>query len=194
MVRAAGATTRGDLPFEVPDDLPDLIVPSTEKAAAESAGGPHWLLWGSGCLLLLVALGLQLAWLERDQLARHPAGQSFLQGLCRVTGCRAPAVADVKRIRIRSREVRAGSSVPETLLADVVFVNESAQPQPLPLLQLRLYTGDNVLAAARTFRPEEYLPAGRDATSLLDPGSPVRVHLQLVDPGDTVTGFQFEFL
>ena len=76
----------------------------------------------------------------------------------------------------------------------LIIANDAAFSQPFPLLQVELFTGDARLLAQRRFMPREYLPINDPPDSLMTPGQTAELQLDLVDPGQSVTGYRFEFL
>jgi predicted Zn finger-like uncharacterized protein len=202
---AQGPTRRGpdetdgpDLPFHVPEGLPDIEPTEAEESPLEETGKPEghsgWaaLGWGLGAVLLLVlALG-QLLWWEREALAQHPQGRKLVEPMCEALGCRVAPRRAPERIRVLSRDVSPHPAERDALLVMLVMANEAPFPQPYPVLQLTLYDEKERPFGQRRFIPPEYL---RDAEPpLMQPDHAVYVRLELVDPGEQVTGFQFEFL
>ena len=72
--------------------------------------------------------------------------------------------------------------------------NNRTIPSRREVIRLGLYSTNNKLVAQRLFNPDEYLADGGGSEhSLLRPGQQVQVDMALEDPGDTVTGFRFDF-
>ncbi|MGD2081613.1 MAG: DUF3426 domain-containing protein [Chromatiales bacterium] len=184
----------------MPDDLPEIepseaaehgldAVPAQEPGPRSALSALGWGL-GAFCLLVL-ALG-QLLWWERDALAQHPQGRKLVEPMCEALGCRVPPRRAPDRIRVLSRDVSPHPAERDALLVMLVIANEAPFPQPYPVLQLTLYDKRERAFGQRRFTPQEYL--GDPDPQPMQPDHAVYVRLELVDPGEQVTGFQFEFL
>jgi len=150
-------------------------------------------LWALGALLLLVAALGQMAWWGRDYLVKLPEGRHLLEPFCAHLGCELPPQRDPEQLRIETRAVSAHPELEGILRIRMTFVNRAEFVQPYPLLQVTFFRDEVQPAVQRTFRPEEYLKQPADARALLLPGQMVYVELDVEDPGEEVSGFQFEF-
>jgi len=156
---------------------------------------PKRLPWILGSLLLLIVLGVQLAWQWRENLVQYDTGRQLLSGLCRIAGCAVPILRATNKIIIQGRNLTSHPDRPAALLLQLRMVNTATFEQPFPQLQLTLYNDKGRLIARRTFKPEDYLPVElrNDPLPLMPKGDPVLVEMELQDPGKEVTGFTFDF-
>ncbi len=184
-----------ELPFAVPDDLEPLQASAQDALGVEDTlyqkKSRRGLFYGLAAVVLMAALGLQLAWQQREQiLAQFPQ----LEVICGVVACR-PAVAHApERFRILQREIKPTANLPGSLTLSAVIRNEAELPQPLPDLQLSLTDNNGGLLIRRRLSPSEYLfPAPADG-KLVDPGEVITIALDFEDPGHLATGFQIDFL
>ncbi|MES9905884.1 MAG: DUF3426 domain-containing protein [Sedimenticola sp.] len=188
------------LPFEIPDDLPEIDPVSEEAVSVESAYAEqqtshrNTLGWSlSISLLLLLALG-QLGWFGREHLMRYPEGRQLLETACQHLGCPLPTQKAIDEIAIADRSISIHPDIDNALLVQVSFSNRASHPQPYPALQLSFYGGDEQLAAQRVFLPGEYLQRPADRKGAFPPGTAVQIQLELEDPGKENTGFKIDFL
>ncbi|MEW8390276.1 MAG: DUF3426 domain-containing protein [Candidatus Thiodiazotropha sp.] len=151
----------------------------------------YWIL---GALLLLIPLAGQVAWYSRDRLVSHELGRQILQGLCAVAGCEVPIRRDTEQIIISERALTAHPEKEDVLSLKLEMVNAAAFQQPFPRLQLSLYNDLGKLIARRTFLPHEYKSDPDRNQRMMPKLKAVQVELELLDPGDEVTGFKFDFL
>lgn len=179
------------MPFDIPPGLPDLEPASLDETEESASGHARWA-WPLGSLLLVLALFLQLAWFEREQLIYHPLGRSLLQGMCRLADCRLPPRRDLERLEILGRDIYTQPGSPPQLQLRLVFANLAEYPQPYPRIQLSLFSATGTLEAQRVFLPTEYLPA--TPRGLMLPREQVQIELLLQEPAVEVSGFQFAFL
>ncbi|MET0070998.1 MAG: DUF3426 domain-containing protein [Candidatus Thiodiazotropha sp.] len=151
----------------------------------------YWIL---GALLLLIPLAGQVAWYSRDRLVSHELGRHILQGLCAVAGCEVPIRRDTEQIIISERALTAHPEKEDVLSLKLEMVNAAAFQQPFPRLQLSLYNDLGKLIARRTFLPHEYKSDPDRNRQMMPKLKAVQVELELLDPGNEVTGFKFDFL
>ncbi len=188
------------LPFDLPDDLPELEPTEAAHGPLEESLGIRpqrprpVLLWSLLILLLLVTGVGQLLWFERERLMDYPQGHRLLAVACEIAGCRLPVIRAPERIRVISRSVTLHPSRQHALQLQLAFSNRAPADQPYPQILLSLFSDNEELVARRTFRPGEYLGLEQPPGGLLKSGQTVQVEIDLVDPGKDVTGFEFDFL
>ena len=75
-----------------------------------------------------------------------------------------------------------------------VIVNQAAFAQRFPVLQISFtnLVGDVIMA--RRFSPAEYLNTGSENIDDMQPGLPIQITLEVVDPGPTATAYEFSFI
>jgi len=193
---AEAAQTHDDLPFEVPENLPDIAAAKgvVDGLSVESRPpSPQRLAWNLGVVALTGLLILQVAWINRESLASYPEGRYLLERFCSLAPCTTPTRKAPDQIRILNREVSAPADAGNARQVRLVIANDAPFPQPYPLLQIELFTGDAKLLAQRRFTPREYLPSDAQSDSLMAPGQTTQLQLDLVDPGHSVTGYRFDF-
>lgn len=183
-------------PFPIPPNLPEL--PPTEADAlsledslsVQAHSGKRLVGWSLLILLLLLVAVGQLAWFGRDHLLRYPAGRELLEATCDLLPCQLPARREPEKIQVISRAMTSHPSRDNALLVTLTLRNNGDFPQVWPQLELSLLDRTGSLVARRSFGPTEYR---HGSTQLLQPGIPHTLRLELVDPGDRVAGFQFDF-
>lgn len=189
-------TTESDLPFAIPDNLPELL-PSEEEAlsAEEVLAAPEpsrkGLFTGSLLILILLTLaGGQLTWLGRDHLLQFPAGRQLLEQACGYIGCQLPPQRDPTNIAVVSRTISSHPRQENALMVMLTMRNQATFEQPYPLLELSFLDSSGHLIARRSFTPQEYRSSD---SGLIQPGIPESISLELQDPGNEVVGFKFDF-
>ncbi|MES9968926.1 MAG: DUF3426 domain-containing protein [Candidatus Thiodiazotropha sp.] len=150
--------------------------------------------WLVGSLLLLLPLSGQITWHLRDNLINHDVGRQLLQGLCSLTGCKVPLRRDTEQIIISERTLTAHPEKDEILSLKLEMVNAAAFEQPFPKLQLSLFNDMGKILARRTFHPDQYKGEQYQSITMMPKLKAVQVELELLDPGNDVTGFKFDFL
>ncbi|MES9993447.1 MAG: DUF3426 domain-containing protein [Candidatus Thiodiazotropha sp.] len=150
--------------------------------------------WMLGSLLLLLPLGGQITWYARDSLVNHELGRDLLQGLCSIARCQVPIRRNTEQIVISERALTTHPEKQDVLSLKLEMVNAAAFQQPFPRLQLSLYNDMGKLIARRTFLPHEYRSEPDNEYQMMPKLKAVQVELELLDPGNEVTGFKFDFL
>ena len=150
--------------------------------------------WGIGSLLLLSVLALQLAWQNREQLVQYDFGQKLLFQMCQIAGCTPPQHRDTQQIIIEQRDLRTNPDKPGSLILQLQMINHAGFAQPYPRLRIKLFNDEEKVIAERIFEPSEYLSESRTSSHQMPSEIPIAVQMEIVDPGQDVTGFKFEFL
>jgi len=149
---------------------------------------------GAGIGFLLLLLGLQWVYFNRDVLAADERWRPTLERGCRLVHCDLPLRVDLSHIDIINRDVRNHPTMEDVLLVNVAFESRAAFIQPYPVLEVSFTDQSGNSVAMRRFRPSEYLDSGVDLEGGMASDSPVQVVLEVIDPGDEVVSFQFAFL
>jgi predicted Zn finger-like uncharacterized protein len=155
---------------------------------------PRKALYGSIVLLMLVLLTAGYLYYERDRLTGYPIVAAWLTTACEYLGCVVEPRRDVTRIEIIDRNVFTHPDRPDALVITLTLVNKAPFPQPYPLVQVSFTNLQGTVVATRRFKPDEYLLSTPDAAALMATGAPVRVSVEIPDPGVDATAFEFAFL
>jgi hypothetical protein len=193
--RDAGA--RQDRTAASSDDMPAVLREALAEAERTPPGGVVTAAALALSALLLIVLLAQLAFYNRSNLIqRYPALTPFAQQVCAQFGCDIELPRDVSRVVVVSRDVRSHPSVSGALLITATINNEAAFAQPCPEVELSLFDLTGTLVAQRRFSPEEYLDdAPQPGTvSMMQPNKPVRLRLEVRDPGQHAINYEFTFL
>lgn len=198
---AAGFDPSLDLGVAAPaDGAPPRVSPfgallgRLKGGEGPAGGGRATLGWAAGSLLLILLLGVQWIYHQRDALAEEPAMRPWLERLCAVTGCRLPAHRDLAQLSLEEREVRSHPTAQGALLMEGVILNQAPFAQPFPLLEVRLSDLTGRPVALRRFQPREYLSHPGAAVRDLPAGGSAAITLEVVDPGKEAVSFEFDFL
>ena len=151
---------------------------------------------GSGVVvgLMVLLLGLQWAYFNRDRLAAENGWRSKMERFCEVIHCELPMRVDLARIGIVERDVRKHPVAEGALLINVAFENQAEFIQPYPLFEVSFTDKAGSPVAMRRFSTAEYLGEGVDTELGMPTQSPVQVVLEVLDPGPEAVSFQFGFL
>ncbi|SAI33505.1 membrane protein [Bordetella trematum] len=167
------------------------------------ASGRRWRLWAWACVLALLALGLQLAYVYRDVLATSaPPLRPALEAACRALGCEVGYPRRIERINITSSSLRALPGVLAEAAADgaqgrsrmalhVVMRNRYDKPQPWPALILELTDISDTVVARKVLLPQDYLKPAQ-AGQPFGAGEEVSLVVPVDVHGIAVNGYQLD--
>ena len=136
---------------------------------------------------------MQTIYYLRYQLVQDARFQQQVITLCRVLPCDAGLFASTRQIKLLERNVFTHPSSDNALMISVAFVNQASFSQRLPDMLVSLFDIQGKLIANRVFTPTEYLRDNNNQTTM-NPQSPVRFLLEVVDPGTDALTYEFEFL
>lgn len=148
--------------------------------------------WFAVNSLLLLALFAQLLFVQREAFAQDPSMRPLILEMCAYVGCSVAPRRAVGQIELVRRNVYAHPNVGNALIIDARFVNNAPFSQPYPTLTVSLGDLRGAPMIRRNFEPREYRP-GLDPNARMAPGSPVRVTLEVRDPGREARTFELDF-
>ena len=151
------------------------------------------LFWSIGILILALLAVAQTAWFNREILLKYDEGRELVESYCEIAGCIIPPRRALEKLKIVDRVVASHPEVDNILRIHLTFENQAPFHQPFPILQVSLFTRDGELEAQRRFSPDEYTGVPTSPDEIMQPGQPVEIELDVVDPGPHVTGFEFAF-
>jgi predicted Zn finger-like uncharacterized protein len=205
--QAASDQERGEADRYAPLDLPEPQASgwdiTTETDAADRRHAESWQqrtvsmsYIGSGLVvgLLVLLLGAQWVYFNREALAAHNAWRPSLERFCEVLMCELPMRVELAEFGIVERDVRKHPGVEEALLINVAFENRAAFNQPYPLFEVSFTDSSGTPVAMRRFTPAEYLGESVDSAAGMSPHTTAQVVLEVIDPGEQAVSFQFGFL
>ncbi|MBT4836060.1 MAG: DUF3426 domain-containing protein [Methylococcales bacterium] len=151
-------------------------------------------IWLVGSLVLVFMMMIQVLFILKDELAQKKQWRPLVLQLCDVLQCEVPIQKNIKAIVITQRDIRQNPEHEKSLLINITIKNTADFSQPFPKILMKISKTDSSLMAQRIFLPHEYLGQLSGKYQNMKPNIPIHVVLELVDPGNEATGFQFEFL
>ena len=184
-----------DLPFQVPEDLSPLQ--ASPDAALDVADTLYerrsyrGLIYGWLVVLLLIALGLQLAWQFRDRLlAEYPQ----LGFVCEHLPCEPHIIDQPENLLVLNRSIKATENAPGALTLKATVLNDASASQRLPDIQLSLFDNNGTVLIRRRLIPREYSFPPPSPDRLVKPGEVFTISVDFKDPGEQATGFRIDFM
>ena len=167
-----------------------------EAGLRNAAIGTHRmrrLIWNSGAVLLILALGLQFIYVIRDELAQSSSYRPWIETYCRIIGCNIPLRRELQSIELLQREISQDPDQDNVLRVRAMFVNQAAFKQAYPIVQVTLSNTSNQIIAMRQLHPEEYL-LDQPVKQGMIPGRQVILELRFFKPEQPVSTYEFDFL
>ncbi len=151
------------------------------------------LFWGFFLLFFSVALIVQYAWFNKQDLSLHPSLRPGFEWLCKQFECNIPPLINIDAIKGTELVVRSHPDVDEALLVDLVIINTADYSQPYPRLQLSFTDINGMPVAKRQFRASEYLGGELAGSTKMPSGQPIRLGLEIIDPGQDAVSYDLSF-
>ena len=154
-------------------------------------------LWGYGCLLGLIALGLQLLYAYRVDIANSvPALRPALEAACRSMGCTVGYARRLERIAISASSLQPppGAAAIDDgrsrLVLNLMLRNRYDKPQHWPALVLDL-TDLSDTVVRKVLRPEDYLTP-EQLRGPFGPAGELKISVPIEVAGVQVNGYQLD--
>ncbi len=139
--------------------------------------------------LAIFFLGQISYWQNVDVLPR-----TWINSFCKPFACGDHNKRDLTAIKILNRNVYTHPNAKNALMITASIVNQSQSAQLYPWLQISLLNTQGQIVAIRRFSPKDYLVNKSLADTLMSPNQPVGARLEVLDPGNIVIAYEFEFL
>lgn len=159
----------------------------------ETGGGGRIILMSLLALLLTAGLFAQFVWYNLNELSQNITLRPWLERTCNLVNCSLPPLIDIRAISSDNLLVRSHTEIANALTVNLVFRNNASFAQPFPALTLRFTDVNNSVVAERLFTPEEYLPTDLSGMTMMPPGAPVQITLDVLDPGSTAINYEVSF-
>jgi len=173
------------------------ILEELDEDKAKSSGTIAKVAWITIIVALLLVLLGQFAYLKRNDLAMYPEVKPVIEGLCgqlnQFYPCEITAARDVSAIELLERNVVSHPNAKNALLITSVIENNAKFDQPYPNLVLTFSDINQKIIARRKFKPDEYLSKEVDQEEGMKKGVPIKLMLEIVDPGEEAVNFEFNF-
>lgn len=155
-------------------------------------------IWGAACLLGLIALGLQLVYVYRTDIANSaPALRPVLETVCQPLGCTVGYARRLERIAISSSSLQPPTGAAaiddgrSRLVLNLVLRNRYDKPQHWPALVLDLTDLSDTVVVRKVLKPEDYLTP-EQLRGPFAPAGEVKISVPIEVTGVQVNGYQLD--
>lgn len=179
-------------PFSLERPLAHVDAPLTLRPKRESI---HWgplLTWTFLCLTALALFVAQYTYFNFETLAIKPSVRPYFDQACARFGCRLPDIPDPGKLKIDELVVRKHPQAEGALVVDAILRNSASFPQPFPVLRLSFRNTADEVIASRLLKPLEYLQGEARLMRRMPPDTPVRISLDIVDPGKSAVSYSLD--
>jgi len=152
------------------------------------------LLWSLCSIVLLLGVGLQVAWTQRDSIMQSALARPYLETLCERVDCSELNMRAPDQMEMASRNVYTHPTVEDALMISLTLVNRANFAQAYPDIRIHFSDRIGTVIASRQLRPQEYLAMEAAQLRQLLPDEPVSFGIEIKDPGTTALTYEFEFL
>lgn len=199
-----GKSSSSGKPITIIDDIQDegsaeqfVLEELKEGGTRKSLGWTITAGWSLLIGLLVVVLFGQFVYFKRADLNKYATGRMVVDAVCTVIkplkSCDEVMQRDLQAIEVMDRDVRSHPNTKGALLITATIRNKATYQQPFPDLELSFSDINQKLLAQRRFKPEEYLSPEIDIGAGMKANLPLRVQIELVDPGAEAVNFEFNF-
>jgi predicted Zn finger-like uncharacterized protein len=148
-------------------------------------------LWAVASLAAAAALGAQIAYAYRSELAvLAPGSRPWLEAACARLHCTIPLPRYVDLVSIESSELQVERNAPGVLTLSAVLRNRAAFGQALPALELTLTDAQDRPVARRVLLPGDYLGPRAEREPVFAPNAEYSLRLYVDAAGLNATGYR----
>lgn len=144
------------------------------------------------CLLLVLALALQVLISNRRVYAQNAVMRPVVSAVCTVFRCTVPAWREIGAFKMQSHDVVAHPGRPDVLQIRGSFRNEAKLPQAWPVLRATLSDINGTPIYRGDFLAKDYLAGGQVPVEI-GAGQTALIELNVRDPAQRAVSFDFAF-
>ena len=147
--------------------------------------------WRFGVALLVVVLGLELAYVYRGPLAQgYPVLRPTLESACLRIGCTVPWSRQEALLKLEDSELLEVPGKPGEIALGARIRNLATAAQEYPHLELTLTDLTGQAAVRRVLRPTDYLGRPLAHGEVIAPGVELALQMRLETPRLKATGYE----
>jgi len=174
-----------------------FVLEELQEDNLQSNGAVSRVIWLMVIVVLLVTVVGLFTYNKRNMLAENPTFRPLIEKFCGFVGqfysCEIEQLKDTKAIVLLERNVVGHPNAENALLITSTIESRTDFVQPYPDLILTFSDLNQKVIARRTFKPKEYLSKEVKIEDGFKPKTPIKVMLEIVDPGESAVNFEFDF-
>ena len=169
------------------------VDPTLGSVEQPTSSARRWWWWPSIAGVGVVLLAVQVFWLQFDSWSKDMGLRPYYQSICGAFGCELPDLRDVGAIYTKKMVVRSVGDEADRLLVDAVIVNQAPFAQDFPTIEIRFTSLRGHLIAGIRYTPKEYLSGELKGERKFEPDTPVRISMEVDDPGPAAVNYRLDF-
>ncbi len=150
------------------------------------------LLWGFGCLTLLMLLAGQFVYFYRNELSTIPTWRPYLVDICLYAGCKLQPLRDIARIELLQTSIAPHPQYENALRLRATLVNRAAFRQAYPWMEVSLTSNAGNVITRRTFAPIQYSESPLEGA--LTPNVVTTALLDVTNPDGKAVGYEIRLV
>jgi len=176
-------------------DIPMVLRESLEELDLPTRSIEMTLFMIVSLVVLCLGLLLQFSVFRSIEVQQsYPSLKPLVTKICKTFTCDYSGPRDIKKIQLISRDIRVHPTTKGALLISATIINNANYQQPYPNFSVNLSNLGAKTIAQRFFTPKDYLGTLSKKLLLMPPKQPIRVALEVVDPGKAAINFEFKFI
>ena len=145
---------------------------------------------GAVIAFAFVLIAVQVVWYLLPSWISDPEKRWLPEQVCKIAGCKLEPLRDLTQLLLTNVVVRAHPERPEVRQIDLLLVNSGTFDQAFPDIEITFSTPAGDRVAWKRFTPTQYLGGDmKDATSI-PRKTPVRISLEVTDPGTLAYSYE----
>ena len=176
-------------------DIPMVLRESLEELDLPTRSAEMTIFMIMSLIVLCFGLLLQFAVFRSIEVQqKYPSLKPLITKVCKTFTCDYNGPRDIKKIQLISRDIRVHPTTKGALLISATIINNANYQQPYPNFSVKLSNLSGKTTAHRFFSPNDYLGKLSNKLLLMPPKQPIRIALEVVDPGKEAINFEFKFI
>jgi len=176
-------------------DIPMVLRESLEELDLPARSAEMTIFMILSLIILCAGLLLQFVVFRSIEVQQsYPTLTPLITKVCKTFTCDYSGPRDISKIQLISRDIRVHPTTKGALLISATIINNANYQQPYPNFTVKLSNLSGKTTAQRFFAPQDYLGKLSNKLLLMPPKQPIRIALEVVDPGKEAINFEFKFL
>ncbi len=138
----------------------------------------------------LTLMAAQVIWYLLPSWISDPEKRWLPEQVCAIAGCKLEPLRDLTQLLLTNVVVRAHPERPEVRQIDLLLVNSGTFDQAFPDIEITFSTPAGDRVAWKRFTPGQYLSGEMKDATAIPRKTPVRISLEVTDPGTLAYAYE----
>jgi predicted Zn finger-like uncharacterized protein len=141
-------------------------------------------------VIAFVLIAVQVVWYLLPSWIANPEQRWLPEQVCKIAGCKLEPLRDLSQLLLTNVVVRAHPERPEVRQIDLLLVNSGTFDQAFPDIEITFSTPAGDRVAWKRFTPAQYLGGDMKDATAIPKKTPVRISLEVTDPGTLAYSYE----